>query len=172
MQRCITKMYCCKGEMIIFFVQRNFVCAWYWNTFLLTAIKLYNYSCRLTVPFFAKVLSLKKNAGFSPLRAERWWLVVIKKHTCAVTRVCWHRIWRDAKDTHRPPLRHGPVAFAGRASAVFDVRWFCHWVTWSGLVRAADVAGHLRFAATFSGTLREGGAHGDTFKLVMTDTFS
>lgn len=65
----------------------------------------------------------------------------------------------DSKDTHRPPLGHSPVAFAGRAGAIFDVWWFGHRVTWSGLIRAADIAAHLGFAATFSRTLDQGEAH-------------
>lgn len=59
--------------------------------------------------------------------------------------------------THRPPLRHGPVALAGWTRAVFDVWWFGHWVTRSGLIRAPDIAGHLGLATTFSRTL-DGGA--------------
>lgn len=58
-----------------------------------------------------------------------------------------------SEDTHRSPLGHGPVAFARRTGAVFDVWRFGHRVTRSGLIRAADITGHLGFSATFSRTL-------------------
>lgn len=70
-------------------------------------------------------------------------------------------VYMESKDTHGPPLGHGPVAFTGRTGTVFDVWWFGHWVTWSGLIRAADIASHLGFAATFSRTLDQGEAHRD-----------
>ena len=47
------------------------------------------------------------------------------------------------------------MAFAGRAGAVLDVWRSGRWVTWSGLVGAADVTAHLSFTATFSRTLEE-----------------
>ncbi len=77
----------------------------------------------------------------------------------------------DSKGTHRAPLGHSPVTFAGGTGAVFDVWWLGGLVTWSGLIRAADVTAHLGFAATFSRTLEEGEAHRDTFKLIITNTF-
>lgn len=58
--------------------------------------------------------------------------------------------------THRPPLRHGPVALAGWTCAVFDVWWFGHWVTRFGLVGAPDITSHLGLTTTFSRTLDEG----------------
>lgn len=76
-------------------------------------------------------------------------------------------VYMDSKDTHRPPLGHSPVAFAGGTGAVFDVWWFGHRVARSGLIRAADIAAHLGFAATFSRTLDQG----DTFKFIITNTF-
>jgi len=64
------------------------------------------------------------------------------------------------KTTHGPPLRHGPLALAGRTGAVFGVGRFGGRVTRSGLVGAADVAGHLGSAAAFSRTLwREAPRH-------------
>lgn len=80
-------------------------------------------------------------------------------------------VYTDSKDTHRPPLGHSPVAFTGGTGAVFDVWWSGHRVTWSGLIRAADIAAHLGFAATFSRTLDQGEAHRDTFKLIITNAF-
>lgn len=46
------------------------------------------------------------------------------------------------------------MAFAGRTRAVFHVWRLGHGVTWSGLVRAANITGHLSFAATFSRALK------------------
>lgn len=50
------------------------------------------------------------------------------------------------------------MALARWAGAVLDVWRFGHGVTWSGLVRAADITAHLGLAATFSRTL-DGGAN-------------
>lgn len=50
------------------------------------------------------------------------------------------------------------MALAGWTGAVFDVWWFGHRVTWSGLIRAPDITGHLGLAAAFSMTL-DGGAN-------------
>lgn len=69
-----------------------------------------------------------------------------------VTRV-YCAMHMESKDTHRSPLGHGPVAFAGWTGAVFDVCRFGHRVTRSGLIGAADITGHLGFTATFSRTL-------------------
>ena len=40
----------------------------------------------------------------------------------------------DGEDTHGPPLRHGPVAFAGRTGAVLDIWGPGRGVARSGLV--------------------------------------
>lgn len=50
------------------------------------------------------------------------------------------------------------MALARWAGAVLDVWRFGHRVTWSGLIRAADITAHLGLAATFSRTL-DGGAN-------------
>lgn len=77
----------------------------------------------------------------------------------------------ETKDTHRTPLGHGPLALAGRTRAVLGVRWSGHRVTRPGVLRAADVPGHLGFAATFGGTLDGGGNHRGIRGIPVQDAF-